>query len=242
MISEAKAAYEARHFREAARSYATLVQVFDDWPEKRGEGLPVMLSFLADSQSKAGDPKGAARTYARLAEFHDVAGEGQQAEFNWEAAARSSGEANQVSDAERYARKAVHASRAVDDSLIIGRAMSVLAQALWRNQKAPEADAVLRGALEVVPTAGGYRENGICEHPGPHCSRGSRGSIDFDLDRPRMTMRARHHRIRRQPLQGARLEVRPHSGRSGWAPGHRTDYTDLGNCKDITCSAGHDST
>jgi hypothetical protein len=154
-MSEANAAYDARRFQDAARSYATLAQVFEDWPEKREEGLPVILSFLADSQWKAGDPRRASRTYARLGEIHDAAGEGQEAEFNWEAAARSSSEANQVGgDAEHYARKAVNAGRGVGDSLMIGRAMSVLAQALWRNKKTPEAVDVLQDALELVPSGG----------------------------------------------------------------------------------------
>ena len=153
-MSEAQAAYEAGHFQDAARSYATLAQVFEDGSEKREEGLPVILSLLADAQWKAGDPRRASRTYARLGEIHDAAGAGQQAEFNWEEAARSSSEANQDGDAERYARKAVNAGRGVGDSLIIGRAMSVLAQALWRDKKAPEAVEVLQDALELVPTAG----------------------------------------------------------------------------------------
>ena len=154
MLSEATDAYTTGQFKEAARSYATLAKVFDGWSEKRAEGLPTMLWFLADSQWKAGDPERASRTYARLGTLHDSAGDSREAEFSWEAAARSSSEANQLGEAERCARKAVEAGRAVGDPLIIGRAMAVLAQALWRNKEAPEAADVSRGALEVVPSKG----------------------------------------------------------------------------------------
>ena len=154
LLSEAKGAYDAGQFKEAARAYATLANVFDGWSEQRDEALPVMLPLLADSQRKAGDPKRAARTYARLGAFLDSAGDRRNAEFNWEAAARSSIDANQFGEAERCARNAVEAGRAAGDALITARSMAVLAQTLWRNNEAPAAADVSREAVDLVPSKG----------------------------------------------------------------------------------------
>jgi tetratricopeptide (TPR) repeat protein len=149
LISRAQKLRDARQFRESAGIYAELVRRFDEWPERREEGLRPSLSALGEMLWKSGDLTGAAQTYDRLADYQHERGNIEEAEFAWEAAARISGEANRLSESESRARKAVAAAQGLDNPVIGARATQVLAQGLFLQGRTEESEALLLPIVDV---------------------------------------------------------------------------------------------
>lgn len=149
LISQAQKLRDAEQFRESADLYAELVRRFDEWPERREEGLRPSLSALGEMLWKSGDLQGASQTYDRLADYQQERGHMEEAEFAWEAAARISGEANQLSESESRARKALAAAQALQNPVIGARAAQVLAQSLFLQGRTDEAEASLLPSLNV---------------------------------------------------------------------------------------------
>jgi mRNA interferase MazF len=150
LMTESNAALDAGRFKEAARGYASLLRVFERHPEEREAGVPLMLSFLGRSQWDSGRPNKALRTYVRLAKLHESRGEEGKSEFAWESAARCALDCGKRAQAEEYAQQAVRAGRRQGDAVNLGRAMQVLATAIWQRNHAEEARLQLREALEVL--------------------------------------------------------------------------------------------
>jgi ATP/maltotriose-dependent transcriptional regulator MalT len=149
LIAQAQKLRDAAHFRDSADIYRELVRRFDEWPERRDEGLRPSLSALGETLWKSGDLTGAADAYDRLAEYQQQRGHVEEAEFAWEAAARISGEANQLIESEARARKAVAAAHELANPVICARAAQVLAQSLFLQGRVDEAEASLLPTLDV---------------------------------------------------------------------------------------------
>ncbi len=145
LIGQAKALRDAKRFPEAAEAYAKLVRRFDEWPERREEGLAPALSALGYTLSKSGDLRGAVSAYDRLADFEQERGRFDQAEFAWEAGARILGEAKEFDQSDERARKAIDAARKLEDPIVIASATYVLAQSLLLEDRDDEAERTLLG-------------------------------------------------------------------------------------------------
>jgi ATP/maltotriose-dependent transcriptional regulator MalT len=149
LIAQAQKLRDAGRLRESADVYAELVRRFDEWPERRDEGLRPSLSALGEMLWRSGDLNGASQTYERLAEYQQQRGHIEEAEFAWEAAARITGEANQLIESEARARKAVAAADKLADPVIAARAAHVLAQCLFLQGRADEAETSLLPTVDV---------------------------------------------------------------------------------------------
>jgi ATP/maltotriose-dependent transcriptional regulator MalT len=149
LIARAQKLRDAGRFRDSAGVYAELVRRFDEWPERREEGLRPSLSALGETLWKSGDLAGAAQTYDRLAEYQQERGHLEEAEFAWEAGARISGEAHELDDSESRARKAVAAARELGNPVIEARAVQVLAHCLFLRGRADEAEESLLPTVDV---------------------------------------------------------------------------------------------
>jgi ATP/maltotriose-dependent transcriptional regulator MalT len=149
LISQAQKLRDGGRFRESADIYMELVRRFDEWPERREEGLRPSLSALGEMLWQSGDLQEAARTYDRLADYQHERGHMEEAEYAWEMAARIWGEARQLNESESSARKAVAAAHELDDAVIGARATQVLAQCLFLQGRTDESEASLLSNVDI---------------------------------------------------------------------------------------------
>jgi tetratricopeptide (TPR) repeat protein len=156
LLTDAKAAFESGRWKQAAKRYAQLADIFSRQPHLGGEEtILAMLWFLASAQLKAGQRRRAIESYVRLAGFRERRGDIADVELGWEAAARESLAAGNPRDAERFARRAVEAARRHGDVSQLGRALLVLGLTLLEQTQFSDCEAALKESLRVLPLDGG---------------------------------------------------------------------------------------